>query len=358
MATSPLQVSGSTTIGATKEELKVSSSSLVGENDLLIVGPGVLGRLVAQKWRQEHPECQIRGQTVTADHHEELIEMGINPSLKGTETTNKFPYVIFCAPPSRSPNYAGDVSTIGCVAKQISPPKVVWVPAMYVVSVGDSRVDLSKWDWLQIRDEDHWWEAALSWNGEGSFLFTSSSAPYDCNDNGECDEDTPVVPIGRSPRTDVLLKAEKVVLEFGGCVVRLAGLYISFMKSNIQDNIDLNNAYKADRGAHTYWLGKGIVEMRPDHILNLIHYEDAASLAVTILNKRLRGRIFLGCDNHPLSRQEVMDLVNKSGKFSKKFEAFTGVDDPLGKKLNNTKTRQELGWEPKYPSFAHFLETL
>ena len=30
--------------------------------------------------------------------------------------------------------------------------------------------------------------AALSWNGEGSFLFTSSSAPYDCNDNGPCDE--------------------------------------------------------------------------------------------------------------------------------------------------------------------------
>ena len=30
--------------------------------------------------------------------------------------------------------------------------------------------------------------AALSWNGEGSFVFTSSSAPYDCNDNGPCDE--------------------------------------------------------------------------------------------------------------------------------------------------------------------------
>lgn len=30
--------------------------------------------------------------------------------------------------------------------------------------------------------------AALSWNGEGSFLFTSSSAPYDRNDNGPCDE--------------------------------------------------------------------------------------------------------------------------------------------------------------------------
>jgi hypothetical protein len=41
-------------------------------------------------------------------------------------------------------------------------------------------------------------------------------------------QDTPVVPIGRSPRTDVLLKAENIVLKFGGSVVRLSGLYISF----------------------------------------------------------------------------------------------------------------------------------
>lgn len=43
-------------------------------------------------------------------------------------------------------------------------------------------------------------------------------------------QDTPVVPIGRSPRTDVLLKAEKEVLDVGGCVLRLAGLYISNIK--------------------------------------------------------------------------------------------------------------------------------
>lgn len=30
--------------------------------------------------------------------------------------------------------------------------------------------------------------AASKWNDEGSFLFTSSSAPYDCFDNGECNE--------------------------------------------------------------------------------------------------------------------------------------------------------------------------
>jgi len=36
---------------------------------------------------------------------------------------------------------------------------------------------------------------------------------------------------------------------------------------------------------------------------------------------------------------------------------FAGTDDPLGKRLNNTKTRQVVGWKPKYPSFAGFLES-
>ncbi|PRQ39070.1 putative NAD(P)-binding domain-containing protein [Rosa chinensis] len=307
MATTPIQVSASSSSSsspAIDEKKGAGFSGIVGADDLLIVGPGVLGRLVAEKWRQEHPGCEIYGQTVTVDHHEELIKVGINPCLKGTKTDLKFPNVIFCAPPSRTSDYPGDV-----------------------------RV------------------AALNWNGEGSFLFTSSSAPYDCNDNSPCDEDTPVVPIGRSPRTDVLLNAEKVVLEFGEYLYITGKLLVLFQS-------DLNYVYKADRGAHVYWLSKGTVDTNPDHVLNLIHYEDAASLSVAILKKQLRNRILLGCDNHPLSRKEVMDLVNKSGKFTKVFESFTGTTDPLGKRLNNSKTRAEIGWEPKYPSFSQFLESL
>lgn len=44
-------------------------------------------------------------------------------------------------------------------------------------------------------------------------------------------------------------------------------LYLDLLFSN------LNIRYKADRGAHVYWLEKGTVDVRPDHILNLIHYE-------------------------------------------------------------------------------------
>ncbi|RID69934.1 hypothetical protein BRARA_C01997 [Brassica rapa] len=290
---SPIQASSSSsTIGETSDGLKVQSHVSIGANDLLIVGPGVLGRLVAEKWREEHPDCQIFGQTVTTNHHDELEKLGIKPSLKETEFDGNFSYVIFCAPPSQSPDYAAELRM-----------------------------------------------AASKWNGEGSFLFTSSSAPYDCFDNGECNEDSPVVPLGKSPRTDVLLRAEQVVLESGGTVLRLAGLYISFWT----------------RGAHTYWLSKETVDARPDHILNLIHYEDAASLAVAIMKKKAGGRIFVGCDNHPLSRQEVMDLMDQSGKYDKKFKGFTSTSGPLGKKLNNSRTREEIGWEPKYPSFAQFL---
>uniref|UniRef100_A0A453AAU6 NAD-dependent epimerase/dehydratase domain-containing protein n=1 Tax=Aegilops tauschii subsp. strangulata TaxID=200361 RepID=A0A453AAU6_AEGTS len=231
-------------------------ADIVTQNDLLIVGPGVLGRLVAEKWLKEHPGCKVFGQTASTDHHSELTDIGIIPSLKGSTISQKAPYVIFCAPPSRSDDYPGDL-----------------------------RV------------------AASNWNGEGSFLFTSSTALYDCSDNRLCNEDCPSIPVGRGPRTDVLLRAENVVLEAGGCVLRL----------------------------------------------------DAASLAIAIMKKRPRGRIFLGCDNKPLSRKEIMDAVNKSGKFDTKFQGFTGTDGPLGKRMENSKTRADIGWEPQYPSFTEFL---
>ncbi|XBI87775.1 hypothetical protein VPH35_025816 [Triticum aestivum] len=251
-------------------------ANIVTQNDLLIVGPGVLGRLVAEKWLKEHPGCKVYGQTASTDHHSELTDIGIIPSLKGSTISQKAPYVIFCAPPSRSDDYPGDL-----------------------------RV------------------AASNWNGEGSFLFTSSTALYDCSDNRLCNEDCPSIPVGRGPRTDVLLRAE--------------------------------NTHKIDRGAHYFWLRKGTLDSRPDHIINQIHYEDAASLAIAIMKKRPRGRIFLGCDNKPLSRQEIMDAVNKSGKFDTEFHGFTGTDGPLGKRMENSKTRADIGWEPKYPSFTEFL---
>lgn len=195
--------------GAPNNELEASSAGTVGANDLLIVGPGVLGRIIAEEWRkviteectkynswrvhqiydgyssllhltrydwssravslgsnfhlgskvfncncthteslatgcclclpaysngafaftlslthcvchnyffsegawmlQEHPGSQIYGQTLTSNHHEELIKLEITPSLKGTQATHKFPYIIFSAPSYGNADYPGEV---------------------------------------------------------------------------------------------------------------------------------------------------------------------------------------------------------------------------------------------------------
>lgn len=230
---SAASTSGTEAVGG----VEVPDSPSVGEKDLLIVGPGALGRLVAESWLKENPSCRVAGQTRSKDHHEELQQLGIKPCLKGSQTHEQFPFVIYCAPPSGSGEYPDDVRA-----------------------------------------------ATLQWNGEGAFLFTSSSAVYDSNDNRLCLEDSPTVPMGRSLRTDILLMAEAEVLKIGGNVVRLAGLY------------------KLDRGPHMYYLKKGTVDVCPEHIINLIHYEDAASLCKVILAKRYRGHVFMGCDGCPLSR--------------------------------------------------------
>ncbi|KAL0310188.1 UNVERIFIED_CONTAM: hypothetical protein Scaly_2952400 [Sesamum calycinum] len=261
-----VRVSASSATGVPNDELEASSIRVIGASDLLIVGPGVLGRIVAEIWRKEHPGSQVYGQTLTTDHHDELIKLGISPCLKGTQVTHKFPYVI-------SVLLHPEIQII--LVKSALSYCLCFLTRCEVLN-GNYEIQFRPRIELHHRVgkcKMHEKEATLKWNGEGSFLFTSSSANYDCSDNGYCDE-------------------------------------------------------------------------------------DAASLAITILKRKLHGRIFLGCDNNPLSRQEVMELVNKSGKYNQKFEGFTGTTGPLGKKLNNSKTRAELGWEPKYPSFAQFLEAL
>ncbi|CAK9861796.1 unnamed protein product [Sphagnum jensenii] len=273
------------------------------EKDLLVVGPGVLGSLIATIWLQQNAGCKVVGQTNTTNHHEELQALGIHPITKDEGATDKYPFVVFSAPPHGSENYITEVRA-----------------------------------------------AAERWNGVGSLLFTSSTAVYDVSDNGPCDENSPIVGKGRSPRTDVLLGAEEEVLKVGGSVVRLVGLYISPPLSSI---------HTTDRGAHVYWLKKEHVDARPDYILNLIHYEDAAALCINILSKMTRGQIFLGCDNTPVSRQEIMDVLKQNKSFERgDFQGFTVADGPLGKKITNNETRRKLGWQPKYGSFASFVNTL
>ena len=133
---------------------------------------------------------------------------------------------------------------------------------------------------------------------------------------------------------------EKPVLDNGGCVMRFGGLYTSY------------------RGAHNYWLGRDAVPTAPDGLINLVHYEDAASAVVRALELNLAGELLLVSDGAPMSRRDICRAALAHPKFAEgKCPDFggSGVD---GKKYDTAKVRATLDWLPKYKSFRAFMGEL
>jgi hypothetical protein len=274
----------------------MAAASLPGSpssKSLLICGPGVLGSYLGKLWLDDFGAGTVTGQTNTTNNHAALSALGVKTRLKTEAGAEKFPFVCYSAPPSGSEDYVGDVN------------------------------------------------AALNlWDGTGSFVFTSSAGVYAVEDGSACDENAPLVPLGANPRTDALLNAEQAVLDAGGCVVRLVGLY------------------HRTRGAHTFFLKQGEVARFGGYIVNLIHYEDAASLTGAILRGQgsenqgssdgYRSKVFLGCDNIPVSFEDMMKQIEASGQLDGST-TFTGAAGPSqGKRMNNNATRKQLQWEPKF----------
>ena len=55
--------------------------------------------------------------------------------------------------------------------------------------------------------------------------------------------------------------------------------------------------------------------------------------------------------------QDMMAATLRSGAFPGAAYKFTGAEGPVkGKRMSNAATRAQLRWEPKYPSFASFME--
>lgn len=285
--------------------LAQSSSALLSEAStasatdgllaLLIIGPGVLGSVLGKLWTESSADASAVGQTNTTANHHRLQQLGITPRLKAQAAEGQFANVVFSAPPSGCEDYVAEIQ-----------------------------------------------EALRLWDGTGTFLFTSSAGVFAVDDGTLCTEDSPVKAAGTSERTARLLKAEQAVLEAGGCVVRLAGLY------------------HATRGPHTFFLKLGKVPRWPGYIVNLLHYEDAARLCFSILKherstKPFMRRLFLGTDGSPLTLQKMMEATIASGEYEGAAELIGAEGDSKGKLLCNDATRQALGWSPKYTGFESFV---
>lgn len=143
-----------------------------------------------------------------------------------------------------------------------------------------------------------------------------------------------------------MVNAEQACLAKGGACLRLAGLYL------------------LERGAHSYWLNnpEGKVSGRADGIVNLLHYEDAASACLAALRagpEAVSGKVFLISDGHPTTRRGIIESALQSNLFRQKAmpEFVSQESDPKGKTYDGSWSNQVLQWQPKYISFDDFMSS-
>ena len=265
--------------------------------DLWIVGCGTLGLLAAQQYKQANPTASVIGETATTKNHEELKKMQIFPRLREERDDDMMRVarnIIVCIPPSAAFNNEAYEQEL-CAAYQ------AWAGPEY-----------------------------------GNLVYTSSTAVYGDSYGNIVDEDFRLDT--RTKRAATMISAEEAILNRGGSVIRLAGLYT------------------VDRGPHSYWLKSGEIKGDPEGTINMLHYEDAAAVCLKALESPLRNQIYLASDDYPVSRQEICEASLASGKYPDvSMPKFLEEVGPRQKRTNCKKTRELIGWEPKYPSFQSFM---
>lgn len=272
-------------------------------SDLLVIGAGTLGMLVARRWKTLNPAAKInlKFRSDNSERNSALVQEGFTVVSKESGEGVRAGVVVFCAPPTGNNDYAEDI----------------------LASV-----------------TDHW-----SPSDPGSvFVFTSAGSVYQENSGAEVDEMSATV---RTERSGKLLDGEQHVVAGGGCVVRLGGLY------------------SGEQGAHNFWCGGGAetkeFSSKGNGLINLVHYEDAAEAVIKCLQNpdKVRGEIFLVSDGVPVSRRDIASAAANSPRYSQSSGnvKFTGGEDVDGKKYNSSKIRNATGWAPKYPSFADFMKS-
>lgn len=167
-------------------------------------------------------------------------------------------------------------------------------------------------------------------------LFTSSSSVYAQTDGSVVTEESPAIPERETGR--LLLAAEKVVLEAGGTVARLSGIYGPGRSVILKKFLS----------------GEAVIEEDGRRFLNQIHRDDAARAVFHLASAgEKRGGILNVSDSTPMAQGECYRRLAEI--FGKPLPP-SGPRDPdrkLGwthKKVSAAKLRG-IGWEPEFPSF-------
>ncbi|HET6406631.1 MAG TPA: NAD-dependent epimerase/dehydratase family protein, partial [Chthoniobacteraceae bacterium] len=165
-------------------------------------------------------------------------------------------------------------------------------------------------------------------------IFTSSTSVYAQVDGSVVTEESPATPLRETGL--ILREAEDVILNAGGCVARLAGIYGPGRSVLLRK----------------FFAGEAVIEEDGSRYVNQIHRDDAAAALLRLVEGRASG-IYNVADDAPLTQREVYTWL--AVHFGKPIPPTGPVNTErkrgvTHKCVSNSKLRA-LGWSPRYPSF-------
>ena len=176
---------------------------------------------------------------------------------------------------------------------------------------------------------------------QAKILFTSSTSVYAQRDGSRVTEESETKPLRETSR--ILLEVEKLVLEKGGVVVRLAGIYGPQRSALLSKFLN----------------GTATIDPNNDRFVNQVHRDDIASALFLLLNRaQTSAQIYNVVDDQPLLQSEcyhwLAQRLNRPLPPTRKSEQPRKRGD-TNKRVSNAKLHQ-IGWTPDYPTFCDAME--
>ena len=177
---------------------------------------------------------------------------------------------------------------------------------------------------------------------KAKILFTSSTSVYAQRDGSWVTEESETKPLRDTGR--ILLEVEKLVLEKGGIVARLAGIYGPRRSALLSKFLS----------------GTATIDPNSDRFVNQAHRDDIASALFLLLNREAQesAQIYNVVDDEPILQSECYGWLAK--RLNRSLPPFRKSEQPrkrgdTNKRVSNAKLHQ-LGWTPDYPTFRDAME--
>ena len=177
---------------------------------------------------------------------------------------------------------------------------------------------------------------------KAKILFTSSTSVYAQRDGSWVTEESETKPLRETSR--ILLKAEKLILEKRGIVVRLAGIYGPQRSALLSKFLN----------------GTATIDPQSDRFVNQVHRDDIALALFLLLNREAQEsvQIYNVVDDQPILQSEcyrwLAQRLNRPLPQIRKSEQPRKRGD-TNKRVSNAKLHQ-LGWTSDYPTFGDAME--